>query len=475
MVAAVGRRRAVVGAQALAVRGGAVGRALVAGLRRVLQDAVAAVAGERAVRVAGAVAAVVLAVVALLVAVLDAVAAVRAERAVGVAVAVAAGVLGGAVVALLARVERAVAALERAVGVALVAGRAVVHAVVALLAVGRLQDPVAAARAERAAAGAVAVARAVGGALVALLAVGDDAVAAVGRPHAAGAADLLRSAVGREVGAVVALLLGRLDGAVAAVGPARHAAGLAPAVGAVVGPVVADLVAHHDAVAADRAALADRVGEAAQREGVRRAAGVALGLEEVDRVHAPVGEAQGLGLRGVERDAAARGRVQAAEVDGQVAVDEGPHVVVAGEAERGGGARRVRERVVQLAGERVVVGVVAARRGLRVGARVPAEAVDRVIVLRAVLVDVGRDLPERQRGRVARLVEVDELVVGVGGARPVAVLLVVPPAEVDGAGELRATRVRAARRRRVQFHTGSLSAPSVLCTRPTAPPFPLNR
>src|SRR6185437_4882226 len=184
-----------------------------------------------------------------------------------------------------------------------VAGRAVVHAVVALLAVGGLQDPVAAARAQRAAAGAVPVARAVGGALVALLAVGDDAVAAVGRPHAAGAADLLRAAVGGEVGAVVALLRGRLHDPVAAARAERAVDGAMAVARAVGGTLVADLVARDDAVAADRAALADRVGEAAQGQRVVRAAGVALGLEEVDRVHVLVHEAEGLRRRGVERDA----------------------------------------------------------------------------------------------------------------------------------------------------------------------------
>ena len=130
--------------------------------------------------------------------------------------------------------------------------------------------------------------------------------------------------------------------------------------GAVEGALVALLVARDDAVAADRAARADGVGEAAQGERVVRAAGVALGLEEVDRVHAPVGEAVRGRVGGVERDGPGRRAVDAAQIDGEVAVDERPHVVVAHEREGGVGAGLVGERVVQLAREREVVPVGAA-------------------------------------------------------------------------------------------------------------------
>ncbi len=141
-------------------------------------------------------------------------------------------------------------------------------------------------------------------------------------------------------------------------------------------------------------------------------------------------------------DARAGRRVEAAEIDGEVAVDEGPHVVVAGEAERRRGAGRVRERVVQLAGEREVVPGAAA-----CSPRPSAGAHDRRRVPRRACrsgrtrwrPNAGRRWPRsaggQRRGR-AREGEEDELVVGVGAARAGATGLVVPPAEVDGVGEL---------------------------------------
>jgi len=92
---------------------------------------------------------------------------------------------------------------------------------------------------------------------------------------------------------------------------------------------VADLVAGDDAVAAGRRARGDRVDEAAQRQRVRRRAGVSFGLEEVDRVHVTVDEAECRGLGCIDRDALARCAVNTAEVDDERAVDERPDVVVA--------------------------------------------------------------------------------------------------------------------------------------------------
>src|SRR5690349_15589200 len=81
-----------------------------------------------------------------------------------------------------------------------------------------------------------------------------------------------------DVHAVVAVLVVGLDDAVAAV-LAQLAAGGALAVAAGVLAVVALLADAQDAVAADRAALARRGVEPAQRQPVRRSGRLALGLE----------------------------------------------------------------------------------------------------------------------------------------------------------------------------------------------------
>ena len=335
LVAAVGSGRAAIRAQARAVGGRAVRSALVARLGRVLHDAVAAVAGERAVRVAGAVAAVVLAVVALLVAVLDAVAAVRRE----------------ACTSGCTRRSRRCCWRRR----------------------GRTARRPRRCRRRR-------------GACSAALHLSPVAPFSTPSSHCSPLADWTIESPQRGASAYAA----------------RHAS----AVAAVVLAVVADLGARDDAVAAGRRALRRRVSEAAEGQRVVRAAGVPLGLEEVDRVHPAVGEAERRRLGRIERDAPARRPVDAAEIDDELAVDEGPDVVVAGEVERRGGrGRRVGERIVELAREREVVRrhrVRAVHVRLRIGARVPAQAVERIERLGGELVDVQARalLRERERRRI---------------------------------------------------------------------------
>ncbi len=213
--------------------------------------------------------------------------------------------------------------------------------------------------------------------------------------------------------------------------------------GAVRYSVVALLVARDDPVAANALALRNRVHEPAETQRVVRCASVPFRLEQIDRVPAAIGKAQRGRLGGVQRDTSIARLVKAAEVDHELAIDERPNVVVPRKVEyrrhrasrRG---RRVCEEVVKLAAEREVVPslVVAVDARLRVGARVPSEPIDREEREGAERVHARRSLPRQgQRGRVARGVEIDQLVKGVGRPCAAAPRLVIPPAEVGGAGE----------------------------------------
>jgi len=232
-------------------------------------DAVAAVGGKPAVWHAGAVAAVVAAVVALFAIFDHAVAALQLAAKIAGALR---GAVVGAVVALFAGVHHAVAAgggrrRELAVGVAGAGhGVAVLFAVVALFSVGRVHRAVAAERDRQAAIEAklwIAVAR--GHVLVAIVAelalFGVDAgVPAVGSERAIGHA----GAVAAVVAAVVALFVAVLP-TIPAVG-GEPAVGAATAVGAVVvlGAVVALFAGLDHAVAAlERAAGVASAGERA--------------------------------------------------------------------------------------------------------------------------------------------------------------------------------------------------------------------
>src|SRR5205814_9006476 len=120
---------------------------------------------------------------------------------------------------------------------------------------------------------------------------------------------------------------------------------------------------------------------------------VAFGVEELEGVDAAELEAEGGGGL-VEVDGAAGGGVQAAEVHGQLAVDEDPEVVVAGEGEVLAAA--VLDAGVQLGGEvevvRLAVGVVAgvAETGVVEGEKVGAlEGGDAVDGLEREVDDVG--------------------------------------------------------------------------------------
>jgi hypothetical protein len=61
---------------------------------------------------------------------------------------------------------------------------------------------------------------------------------------------------------------------------------------------------------------------------------VPLGLEHGDVVDVAGGELEGPRVRGVEGDGARGGAVDAAEIDGELAIDEDPDVVVADELQR---------------------------------------------------------------------------------------------------------------------------------------------
>src|SRR5206468_1203170 len=93
------------------------------------------------------------------------------------------------------------------------------------------------------------------------------------------------------------------------------AARCALAVTAVVDAVVALLPEGHDAVTADRRAVAATRAEAAQGQLEGRPVDLALRVEDADLVDLAVGEAELRGSRGVERHAAALRNVRAAEVD----------------------------------------------------------------------------------------------------------------------------------------------------------------
>jgi hypothetical protein len=132
------------------------------------------------------------------------------------------------------------------------------------------------------------------------------------------------------------------------------------AVGAVVHAVVADLVRGLDAVAAEAVTGALRVREVGEGELVVGVGGVALGLEDDDLVDLADLQVEIGGLGGVQGDAAALGAVDAAEVDGELLVDEDPDVVVPGEVELL--SALVFEPVADLAREVEVLGVALVRR-----------------------------------------------------------------------------------------------------------------
>src|SRR5262245_1488722 len=163
-----------------------------------------------------------------------------------------------------------------------------------------------------------------------------------------------RGAGATDVDAVVAVFFRGLSHAVAAV-LAEFAARAALAVSARVHAVVTLFADADDRVAADGAALARGGAEAAQRELVRRAGGLSLGLEHSDLVDLAVLKAEVGGRAGAERHRARHGRVDAAEIDGEPLVDEQPDVVVTQEVQRVRGLRVVLEPVTHLAGEAEVV------------------------------------------------------------------------------------------------------------------------
>ena len=99
-------------------------------------------------------------------------------------------------------------------------------------------------------------------------------------------------AIGTDVDPLVAHLAERrVDRAVSAVGPVGQAPRHAPAVAAVVDPVIADFVAGDDAVAAAPRAARFRGVEALERQPIVRIRQVPLGLEDGHLVDAPVDQA----------------------------------------------------------------------------------------------------------------------------------------------------------------------------------------
>ena len=199
---------------------------------------------------------------------------------------------------------------------------------------------------------------------------------------------------------------------------------------------------------------------------------MALGLEERNLVHPVDHQPEPLARDGgrVEGDRPIGRPVNAAQVDGQLAVDVHPDVVVTGKVELL--APLVSELVAQLAGEvevaaDAVVVVVELTGG---GARVPPQVIERVEVGIAVLIDdrsgVGGDLGEQERRGVVHRVEIDELAVGARGAGATvraALFVVVPPVERG-----RALDVGLVTRPRRALEDRFPSAPRVLFKSPVA-------
>src|SRR5258706_10277116 len=231
--------------------------------------------------------------------------------------------------------------------------------------------------------------------------------------------------------AVVALLAaGALHDAISAIAAARPAVRTAVTVRAgVVGlSLVTQLVGRDNAVAANACALRLPDAETLEGEPVSRLILTALSLEHSNLVNLSDDHSEAATRVGgaVERDAPLRARVDPADVDSQLLVDEHPNVVVAVEGQRL--IARPLKPVVKLAGE------IEAVAGSSV---VPTTAIER----KETLVIVNEDATARrllgQRERVA-----DGLgVVGVAG----------PFAEVVGVRRVpvRLTRIVDVGRRRV--------------------------
>ena len=140
-----------------------------------------------------------------------------------------------------------------------------------------------------------------------------------------------------------------------------------------------------------------------------------LGEEEVDLVHLPVGQAEA-----VDFDILIVCRVDAAEVDHQLAIDKQPHVIVAGELEELIGAGVVLELAVQLEGEvEVVVGhPTGVAEHLAVDREEAAEV--HVVGVLSIVKDVGSVIlahkgQHQRRGNVHPQLVAEPLVEAVGG------------------------------------------------------------
>ncbi len=110
--------------------------------------------------------------------------------------------------------------------------------------------------------------------------------------------------------------------------------GIAMAIGAVIDAIVAGLVASHDAITTLGHALALYRDEPSEREVEVRSGAVTLGVEQGNLVHVAHGEPQVHRHGCINGEGPRDGGMEASQIEGQTAIDEYPHVVIAGERER---------------------------------------------------------------------------------------------------------------------------------------------
>ena len=248
---------------------------------------------------------------------------------------------------MLACVDAGVAALELAINLALARGGPIEHPGIALFAI--CDDSIPTGRTESARGGAAAV----GGsglivhAKIALLAGTNFGVSTVGSPFTASTALLRGTPVGGEIDAVVALLAatGLYDLIAAACG--QGAVGVAGSVspGVLCRSKITRFGAHYDTVAASCGARTARDVEVGEGELEARSVGMAFRLKDHNLIDLADSEAKARGAsRGtrarevtqascavarMQDNAAGGGGMNPRQIDGELLVDEHPHVIVA--------------------------------------------------------------------------------------------------------------------------------------------------
>ena len=202
-------------------------------------------------------------------------------------------------------------------------------AIVALFAVGSLNHSIPTARSEPTSGGAAAVTARVD-AVVTLLAeqAVDLTIATISTQLAARRAPgRTREAIIGEIHAVVAFFGRSLLNFVTTT-RTRGAIGIAMAIRAVIDAIVAGLVTGHDAITTLGHALALYRDEPSEGEIEVRSGAVALRMEQGNLIHVSHRKPEGRRHGGVNGEGPRDRRMKAPQIEGQVAIDEYPHIVI---------------------------------------------------------------------------------------------------------------------------------------------------